>query len=228
MLELAFFDGNPLVLDAVRSIVRRPGVATVRRVAMDWRVMDMKAAAGSDMDALFAFANCEPADGAWHILQAAFPDLRSEAEATCKRLNIRSAPGHFAAANHNICVDGGGGRGPLVVLYLSSGRDAAYRGFSAMMRLAPEHCTIGIPCVGNVFGTRAMAVEAMDGLMMALDDSLVVRSGGGSDELGGQDHADVSEIAYGVLYDQGEVGLQPERAGGAQGARLGEERQELE
>jgi hypothetical protein len=76
MLELVFFDGNALVLDAICVTVERPGVAIVRRVAFGWRVMDMKEASASDMHAVLAYTNCMPKDGAWGLLQEAFPGVR--------------------------------------------------------------------------------------------------------------------------------------------------------
>jgi hypothetical protein len=184
MFGLVFFDENPLLLDAVRSAVGRTGVATVRRVLMEWRVMRMREAVDSDMDAVFAFVNCSQHDDAWDALEEAFPTLRKEAAATCHRMGLPPARRRAGALGHTICVDVG--RGPLVVIYGAAEAGTPYEGFSAMLRLAPEHCTIGIPCVGNVFGTCTTAREVIDGLMRALDDSIRAPCGGISDGLCGQ------------------------------------------
>lgn len=225
MIELVFFDEDRLLLNAVRSLLLRPGAATVRRVLMDWTVMDMEGAAESEMDAVLAFVNSHPDDRVWDRLRSAFPRLREAAHDAYEGLGIRPAPSRVAAEGHTVCVDAG--RGPLVITYGPSEGGSAHAGFSAMLRLAPEHCTVGIPCLGNVFGTRTTAQHAIEGMMRALDD-ISIREPESLHELSGQDHADVSQVPYGILYYQGEVGLQPERAGCAQGAGLREERQELQ
>jgi hypothetical protein len=200
MLELVFFGEEPLVLDAVRSLVSRPGAATVRGVTLDWKLMDMKSTAASEMDAVLTFVNARPSDPVWDVLHGAFPRVRTEASLTCSRLGIRRA------SEHTVCLDVG--PGPLVIMYGPSRGGDAHEGFSAMLRLAPDHCTVGIPCVGNVFGTCMTAARAMEGMMRALDD-ISTRGRASSRELSCQYHTDVSEVAYGVLYDQWEIGLQP-------------------
>ena len=134
MLELVFFDENPLLSEAVRSAVGRPGVATVRMMLMEWRVMCMREVVDSDMDAVFAFVNCSPDDDAWDALEEAFPALREEAAATCGRLGLPPAGRRPGALGHTICVDVG--RGPLVMIYhgmtaFSPARDCSFLILSA-------------------------------------------------------------------------------------------------
>jgi hypothetical protein len=79
-----------------------------------------------------------------------------------------------------------------------------------MLWLAPNSCTIGIPCAGSVFGMQESVENVIDGLIKALDNTLNERRTVSLDDPGSQDHADVSKIPYSILHDEWKVVLQPQ------------------